>query len=162
MFKLSFKIVFLVSVIVFSFEACSSSARFTTKRNRDTRTEKSSGDISRTEDLSRYEDYPVLETETGTASYYADKYNGKIAYSGEVYDMNGISAAHPSYPMGTVIRVTNLENDKHVILRINDRMPAWPDRIIDLSLGTAKVLDFINQGLTKVKIEVLEWGKGRK
>ena len=156
MFRLSFKIIIFISFIVFFFEACSSSARFTSKRNRNEET------VKRSEDLSRYEDYPVLETETGTASFYADKYHGKIAYSGEVYDMNGISAAHPTYPMGTIIRVTNLENGKHVILRINDRMPQWPDRIIDLSLGTAKVLDFVNQGLTKVKIEVLEWGTGRK
>lgn len=114
------------------------------------------------EDLSRYEDFPVLESVEGTASYYADKYHGRITYNGEVYDMNGISAAHQTYPMETIIRVTNLSNGRNVILRINDRMPYWEDRIIDLSLGTAKELDFIEKGLTRVRIEVLKWGEGKK
>jgi len=156
MFKQSLKIILLITFIAITFEACSSSVRFTSRRNREATNEKPNGD------LSRYEDYPILETQTGIASFYADKYHGKIAYSGEVYDMNGISAAHPSFPMSTIIRVINLENEKSVILRINDKMPVWPDRIIDLSLGTAKELGFVEKGLTEVKIEVLEWGSGRK
>jgi rare lipoprotein A len=76
--------------------------------------------------------------------------------------MNGISAAHQTYPMETIIRVTNLSNNKNVILRINDRMPYWKERIIDLSLGTARELDFIEKGLTKVRIDVLKWGEGKK
>lgn len=157
MFKPSLKIILLITLAAISFEACSSSVRFSSRKNNETSLEKPA------DDLSRYEDYPVLETQTGIASFYADKYHGKVAYGGEVYDMNGISAAHPSYPMNTIIRVTNLENDKSVILRINDKMPAREDeRIIDLSLGTAKELDFVNKGLIKVIIEVLEWGNGRK
>jgi len=76
--------------------------------------------------------------------------------------MYGLSAAHPSYRMGTVVRVTNLSNDKNVIIKINDRMPFRPDRIIDLSLGCAMELDMVNVGITEVKVEVLEWGKGKK
>lgn len=76
--------------------------------------------------------------------------------------MNKISAAHPTYPMNTIVRITNLSNNKKIILRINDRMPKYDDRIIDLSLAAAKELDFIEAGLAKVKVEVLEWGKGKK
>lgn len=76
--------------------------------------------------------------------------------------MNGLSAAHPTYQMGTVVRVTNLSNEKSVVIKINDRMPFRPDRIIDLSLGCARELDMVNAGITEVKVEVLEWGNGKK
>jgi rare lipoprotein A len=150
------KKVFLILLPLISF-ACSSAPRFSSDKEK--LYERSYTD---NEDLSRYEKFPVLESVEGIASYYADKYHGKITYNGEVYDMNGISAAHQTYPMETIIRVTNLSNNKNVILRINDRMPYWKDRIIDLSLGTAKALDFIEKGLTKVRIDVLKWGEGKK
>lgn len=150
------KKVFLILLPLICF-ACSSAPRFSSDKEK--LYEKSYTD---NEDLSRYEKFPVLESVEGIASYYADKYHGKITYNGEVYDMNGISAAHQTYPMETIIRVTNLSNNKNVILRINDRMPYWKDRIIDLSLGTAKALDFIEKGLTKVRIDVLKLGEGKK
>jgi rare lipoprotein A (peptidoglycan hydrolase) len=139
------------------FYACSSAPRFSS--NKETLSEISYADK---EDLSMYDKYFVLESVEGIASYYADKYHGKITYNGEVFDMNGISAAHQTYPMETIIRVTNLSNSRSMILRINDRMPYWKDRIIDLSLGTAKELDFVEKGLTKVRIDVLKWGEGKK
>lgn len=139
------------------FSACSSAPRFTTDKERI-----SVNDSYDKEELGKYRNYPVLETVEGIASYYADKYHGRITYNGEVYDMNGISAAHQTYPMETIIKVTNLSNNKNVILRINDRMPFWEDRIIDLSLGTARELDFVEKGLTKVRIDVLKWGEGKK
>lgn len=137
--------------------ACGSAPRFT---SRESRFEKRISPS--TENFEQYKNAEPLETVTGAASYYADKYDGKITYSGEVYDMYGLSAAHPSYQMGTIIRVTNLFNDKSVIIRINDKMPFRPDRIIDLSLGCAQELDMVNVGIQEVKVEVLEWGKGRK
>lgn len=115
-----------------------------------------------TEEEIVFYDMSPVETVTGIASYYADDFHGKIAYSGEVYDMYGLTAAHPSYPMGTIMVVTNLVNGKSVQIRINDKMPQHPDRIIDLSYGTAKELDMLEDGLVDVMIEVLEWGKGRK
>ena len=124
-----FKILFLFLVLLFIANACTSVARYTSNRfsepkNKNENKAKTKIDSGTTfEDLSGYADYPVLETVTGVASFYADKYNGRITYNGEVYDMNGISAAHPTYPMNTIIRVTNLENGKSIILRINDRMP---------------------------------------
>jgi len=101
----------------------------------------------------------VLETEIGLASFYADDFHGKLTFTEEVYDMYGTSAAHPTYPMNTIIRVTNTSNDKHIEIRINDRMPQHPDRIIDLSLGSAQELDMVEDGLAEVKIEVLKWGE---
>ena len=107
--------------------------------------------------------FKPLEVEYGIASYYADKYNGRKTASGEIYNMYGISAAHISYPMGTIVRVTNLSNNKSLIILINDRMPI-PDngRVIDLSYGAAKKLDMIQSGTAKVKIEVIKWGNTGK
>ncbi|MFA5804084.1 MAG: septal ring lytic transglycosylase RlpA family protein [Melioribacteraceae bacterium] len=147
--------IILITFIVLT--ACGSAPRFTSK---ETRFEKRTP--SQIDNLDRYKNVEPLETVTGVASYYADQYDGKITYSGEVYDMYGLSAAHPSYQMGTVVRVTNLFNNKSVIIRINDKMPFRPDRIIDLSLGCAQELDMVNVGIQEVKVEVLEWGKGRK
>lgn len=107
----------------------------------------------------RYRDYAPLETVTGVASFYADEFNGRLTSNGEIYDMYGFTAAHPTYPHGTIIRVTNLANNKSVVVRINDRMPYRPDRIIDLSLGTAMELDMVEDGLAEVKLEILEWGE---
>lgn len=94
--------------------------------------------------------------EEGTASFYADKYHGRKTANGEIYNMYDLTAAHPSLPLGVKIRVTNLENGKQAILRVNDRMPKHPDRIIDLSYKAAIVLDFVKQGLTKVRIETVQ------
>jgi len=94
----------------------------------------------------------------GISSFYAEDFHGKLTANGEVYDMYGVTAAHKTMPLNTICRVTNLENNKSLILRINDRGPYIKGRILDCSYGAAKKLDFINQGTTKVKIEVIEWG----
>jgi len=94
----------------------------------------------------------------GISSFYAEDFHGKLTANGEVYDMYGLTAAHKTMPLNTICRVTNLENDKSLILRINDRGPYIKGRILDCSYGAAKKLDFIKQGTTKVKIEVIEWG----
>jgi rare lipoprotein A len=144
----------IIPIIIFT--ACSSVPRFTSAGN--TRfTPK-----AETKNYDNYADAAVLETVNGTASFYSNKYNGKITYSGEVYDMNGLSAAHPVYPMGTILRITNLSNKKSAIIPVNDRMPYRPDRIIDLSLGCARELNMVNVGIIEVKLEVLEWGTGKK
>ena len=94
----------------------------------------------------------------GISSFYAEDFHGKLTANGEVYDMYGLTAAHKTMPLNTICRVTNLENNKSLILRINDTGPYIKGRILDCSYGAAKKLDFINQGTTKVKIEVIEWG----
>ncbi|HTY35609.1 MAG TPA: septal ring lytic transglycosylase RlpA family protein, partial [Bacteroidota bacterium] len=85
----------------------------------------------------------VLLTLEGIASYYADDYNGKQTSNGEVYNMNDLTAAHRTFPFGTKVRVTNLENKKTVEVRVNDRGPFKEGRMIDLSLAAAKELDLI-------------------
>ncbi|MBC8175425.1 MAG: septal ring lytic transglycosylase RlpA family protein [Candidatus Marinimicrobia bacterium] len=94
----------------------------------------------------------------GLASYYAEDFHGKLTANGEVYDMYGLTAAHKTLPLNTIIRVTNLENDKSLILRINDRGPYVKGRILDCSYGAAVKLGFVGMGTTKVKIEVIEYG----
>ena len=96
----------------------------------------------------------------GVSSYYGLKFHGKLTANGEVYDMYGITAAHKEIPFNTVARVTNLDNGKSLILRINDRGPYIDGRILDCSYGAAKKLDFINNGTANVKIEIIEWGDG--
>lgn len=101
----------------------------------------------------------ILETETGTASFYADEFNGKKTANGEIYDMNELTAAHPKYPFNTIVEVTNLKNSRRVQVRINDRMPNFKNRIIDLSLKAAEKLGMIQDGIQEVKVEVIKWGK---
>jgi len=102
----------------------------------------------------------VLLTLEGVASYYADEFHGKRTSNGEIYDMNDLTAAHRTFPFGTKVRITNLENGKTVLVRVNDRGPFHEGRIIDLSLGAATELDLVKIGTARVRIEVLEWGKG--
>jgi rare lipoprotein A len=94
--------------------------------------------------------------ETGTASWYGRESNGRTTASGEVFAMEGMSAAHRTLPLGTVIHVTNLDNYKSVTVKVNDRGPFVKNRIIELSYGAARELDFIAQGTAPVKIETLE------
>lgn len=93
--------------------------------------------------------------EYGDASYYNDKYHNESTASGELYDKNAMTAAHKSLPFGTRVRVTRLDNDKSVVVRINDRGPYKPNRIIDLSRKAAEKIDLISDGVTNVKVEIL-------
>jgi rare lipoprotein A len=93
--------------------------------------------------------------ETGTASYYAHKFHGRKTANGETYDENKMTAAHRTLPFGTRVRVTNLDNEKSVELRINDRGPFVDGRIIDVSYRAAGELDFLQAGLARVRMEVL-------
>jgi peptidoglycan lytic transglycosylase len=93
--------------------------------------------------------------QVGTASWYGDYFDGKQTASGEPYNMYDLTAAHPSLPLGTWVKVTNLRNRKVVLVRINDRGPVVPGRIIDLSYSAAKVLHFNDQGIQKVRLDVV-------
>lgn len=95
-------------------------------------------------------------TQTGKASYYNDRFQGAKTNSGEKYDMNGFTAAHRELPLNTKIKVTNLKNNKSVVVRINDRGPFHHVRILDVSKAAAKELDMISQGVANIKIEVVE------
>jgi len=102
------------------------------------------------------QDIPMLFY--GEASWYGEQFQGKQTASGEIYDMNSLSAAHKSLPFGTRVRVTNLENNKEVVVRVNDRGPFTPGRVLDLSLAAAKLLGFAEQGTAKVEARVVEIG----
>jgi rare lipoprotein A len=101
------------------------------------------------------------QIQKGTASYYADKFEGKQTASGEKYKHKNLTAAHKTLPFGTIVKVTNLENQESVEVRINDRGPFVSGRVIDLSRSAAEILKFINQGLAEVQIEVVDAGDGR-
>lgn len=92
----------------------------------------------------------------GTASYYADKFNGRRTYNDEIYDSRKMTAACNVLPMGTWIRVTNLSNNRWVIVKVNDRLHARMTRIVDMSRIAAEKLGYIGKGLTRVKVEVLD------
>jgi rare lipoprotein A len=89
----------------------------------------------------------------GLASWYGEDFHGRLTANGEVYDMHGISAAHTTMPIPSYARVTNLENGRSIIVRVNDRGPYVNDRIIDLSIGAAKALDTYSRGLGRVRVE---------
>ncbi len=101
------------------------------------------------------------KTQIGIASYYGKKFHKKRTANGEIFNMYKVSAAHKSYPLGTKVRVTNLENGKSIKLVINDRGPFVKGRIIDLSYRAARKLDFVNQGTTKVRIDVIRLGDNK-
>jgi rare lipoprotein A len=92
--------------------------------------------------------------QVGTASYLGKKFDHRPTASGELYDPERLTAAHRTLPFGTRVRVTNLENGRSVVVRINDRGPFNKSRVIDLSLKAAKRLDFVEQGVTRVRLEV--------
>lgn len=92
------------------------------------------------------------------ASWYGEPFHGRRTASGEVYDMDGLSAAHQTLPLGTRIRVENHDNGRWLELRVNDRGPFARGRILDLSRGAARELDVIGPGTARVTITVLEVG----
>ena len=91
----------------------------------------------------------------GTASWYGESFQGKPTASGEPYNMYDLTAAHPTLPLGTFVKVTNLRNRRAVIVRINDRGPIVPGRIIDVSYSAAKVLNFQSRGIQRVRLDVV-------
>ena len=100
--------------------------------------------------------------EVGIASWYGPGFNGRHTANGEIYNMNGISAAHKTLPFGTIVQVVDLETGKSVIVRINDRGPFIKGRIIDLSKGAAEKLGIIDKGITKVGLRILYMPKPNK
>jgi len=105
---------------------------------------------------------PVLKataTQEGLASFYGKEFDGRRTSSGEIFHKDDLTAAHRTYPFGTTLRVTNLKNGQQVEVRVNDRGPVKPERIIDLSYGAAKVIGLDKMGLVRVRLEVLDWGK---
>lgn len=98
---------------------------------------------------------PRAYREIGKASYYGAEAHGKPTASGEKFDMHALTAAHRTLPFGTRVRVTNLANGKSVVVKVNDRGPYVPGRIIDLSYAAAKKIDMLNAGVAEVEIVVV-------
>lgn len=141
------KILFL---IIFFITSCGSSIAY--------------GDYVNTTGMSRKQIEAIKnhpKTQIGIASYYGKKFHKKRTANGEIFNMYKVSAAHKSYPLGTKVRVTNLENGKSLKLVINDRGPFVRGRIIDLSYKAARKLGFVNQGTVKVRIDVLRLGDNK-
>ncbi|MBI5471661.1 MAG: septal ring lytic transglycosylase RlpA family protein [Ignavibacteriae bacterium] len=114
----------------------------------------SSGYTTTRSNTSNYED--ELD---GVASYYADEFHGRKTSSGEIYDMHALTAAHRTLPFNSIVRVTNLDNNRSVEVRINDRGPFKSKRVIDLSYRAALEIGLIANGTAPVLIEVLELGQ---
>ncbi|NIJ51735.1 septal ring lytic transglycosylase RlpA family protein [Dyadobacter arcticus] len=95
------------------------------------------------------------KTETGNASYYANRFNGRKTSFGEVHKSSELLAAHRSYPLNTMLEITNLLNDEKVIVRVNDRGPFSKNRIIDLSNEAARLLGIIARGVANVSVRVV-------
>lgn len=103
--------------------------------------------------------YPKVDygyDKKGVASWYGPNFHGKLTANGEIFNQNELTAAHKTLPLPSIVRVTNLENGKSLIVRVNDRGPYAHKRIIDLSKRSAEVLGFKNQGVADVRVEVLE------
>ncbi len=145
--------IFIIIIFSLYFVACSSVPRFTNNNDNSKRGNE------RIKESENENSNSSLKTYYGMASYYAEKYNGIRTASGEIYNMNALTAASNDLPFGTIVRVTNLNNQKSAVLRINDRGPFAKNRIIDVSKKAAENLDMILPGTAKVKIEVLKWGK---
>ncbi len=103
---------------------------------------------------------PVISTkdafQVGLASYYAHKFHGRPTASGEIFDMYGLTAAHRELPLGTIIHVTHLGNGRSVKVKVNDRGPFIEGRILDLSLGAARRLEMVEEGVARVKIRIIK------
>ena len=100
--------------------------------------------------------------QVGTASWYGQIFEGKPTASGEPYDMYDMTAAHLKLPMGSYVKVTNLRNGRAVVVRVNDRGPIVPGRIIDLSYGAAQALQFKHRGLQRVRLDVVSNPRDQK
>jgi peptidoglycan lytic transglycosylase len=98
---------------------------------------------------------PIRPSEVGIASWYGHPYHGRAAASGEIYDMDQFTAAHRTLPFGTWVHVVNLDNEKTVDVRVNDRGPFAADRVIDLSRAAARAIDLIGPGTARVRVEVI-------
>ena len=135
------KVIFLFSFFLFS---CVSSPRYSTSLHSNNQTNSNNS----------------KNIFYGVSSFYGldDGFEGNLTANGEIYDKDGLSAAHKTLPLNSIVKVTNMKNGKSVTLRINDRGPYIKGRILDCSYGAAIKLDFVEQGTTEVKVEVIKWG----
>lgn len=143
----------LILIVMITLSSCSSAIRFTSENDMIN----NSGDSSSKKQTNvNNSNIKIGYSFKGKASFYADKYDGRKTASGEVFKQSELTAAHKTLPFGTLCKVTNLKNNKSVIVKINDRGPFVKDRVIDLSYAAAKELDMIKDGVINVEVEVIE------
>ena len=130
--------------------------RFRTPADVDTRGHYKVGKPYQVAGVWYYPEVDLAYRETGIASWYGPGFHGKRTANGEIYDQDGLTAAHRTLPMPSMVRVTNLENGRSIVVRINDRGPFKHGRIIDLSHRGAQLLNFIKKGTAKVEVQILE------
>ncbi|MFN5966277.1 MAG: septal ring lytic transglycosylase RlpA family protein, partial [Pseudanabaena sp.] len=97
----------------------------------------------------------IVGTMTGMASWYGPGFDGNYSASGEIFNASDLTAAHPSLPFGTLVRVVNMDNGQSVVVRINDRGPYAHGRVIDVSTAAANMIGLISSGVAPVRLEVL-------
>ncbi|MBN1150434.1 septal ring lytic transglycosylase RlpA family protein [candidate division WOR-3 bacterium] len=145
---------FLTILTLFVFAGCatvmfnSSSTHYDRGTSQDCGTEDNSSD---NQDQSSGETHEDNAT-TGYATYYGEGFHGKRTASGETFNMYALTAAHRTLPFGTLVRVTNIENFKSIVVRINDRGPVDESIIIDLSYESARRIDLLSKGMVKIEI----------
>ena len=152
----------LVLVLIFFFE-CTPSPRYKATSSKQSKG-KSPNKIVFTKPSKKIPKYDKSKkTIKGISSFYGlnDGFHGKLTANGELFDMNAKTAAHKTLPLGSLVRVTNLENDKSVTVRINDRGPYVQGRILDCSYGVARDLGFVEKGTASVRIDVIEFGDNK-
>ncbi len=136
------KLLYLFAILLFV-ASCTPSPRFSDRSYSKTRSSK------------QPKKFKVGQTWTGKASWYGPNFHGKKCANGEVFNMNGISAAHKELPFGTILKVTNLGNGRSCNVRINDRGPFIRGRMLDLSKGAAKKLGSLGDGVIEVKVKIV-------
>jgi len=109
----------------------------------------------------RVGDEEILESTIGAASFYGRKFAGRPTASGEIFNPALMTAAHKTWPFYTIVKVTNLKNNKSVVVKINDRGPFIEGRDIDLSRGAAQRIGMVQDGVATVKMEILKWGEDK-
>ena len=103
----------------------------------------------------------ILESTIGVASFYGRKFAGRPTASGEIFNPALMTAAHKTWPFYTIVKVTNLKNNKSVVVKINDRGPFIEGRDLDLSRGAAQKIGMVQDGVATVKMEILKWGEDK-
>ena len=140
--------------------SCVASPRYSSSYNAEKKTTKKYNPKSPNKSNLKKSDVEIGDIISGVSSWYGPNFHGKLTANGEVYDQYGVTAAHKTLPLGTVARVTNIDNGKSIILRINDRGPYVGDRILDCSYGAAIKLGFKDLGTANVEIKIIELGDG--
>ncbi len=147
-------------VVILMLFSCVASPRYSSSHLDNKKTTKKYNPRSSNKGNPKAEDVKVGDIISGISSWYGPNFHGKLTANGEVFDQYGVTAAHKTLPLGTVARVTNIDNGKSLILRINDRGPYVGDRILDCSYGAATKLGFKDLGTANVEIKIIEIGDG--